>query len=1224
MADEVRVDMSTNLIVQGLKIHLRETIAQDTSIGLYSNSSTLTGNASVDQAVCAVTSSAGFDSGDTVVISDDNASEVNVIKSISGNNLTMRTNLKNTYTTVDNGAVAATQFRWIENTITGTTLTWATGILGPNGLPPTTTKINSQRGGDVALVSDIDIAIDNTSQFFNTIDTAGISLGGLRADVVEFTRSVSGGTTTEVIRYRGIVLQSGWNVGHYGITLESAYHNRTANISTKLSDTDSDTLSEIGKESIPVIFGKFEGTRYAKAIQTVDKEDVFVETTWNEMRGVDYSWLPDDTILYPDWTVKHNGINSFPVVGNDGNDPTLTYDIQIGNTAYYWTDGDGVPLAGSLSLTTEWAGKYIKVVAGNAATDEYRQIVTAVISNVASSDNMVVRVTVTSYFSETLVGNSSATAEGNTWVTILDIEKQYDFDSWPLKSFVDSDGTVITQGAELYQYDQERLVSVSGNSEVVNTTDSKFEYVRIPPYSLDIDGTSSNRTLIINAHLFNSPDRIDGFLILPMHTIYPLTWSLATKYSSVLSIGAERYPGVLLNSDYAPGATYSDLFGLPHENALPYGDAVLVHNEAMVWDASSWSTIATAASDKNHTTSAYFAFTVTTDADTPKATYAFFWGLGASLPTIPSTWTFKKCYLGIYYRGTVSTISGTYDPNGYCASGVHILARRFMGTPLTIYSDKTTHHASASAAVSIDLRSLPDFYYTSGKSDNDVDFYPIEETMLEPADDDIEFTLNGYPTFEIPNITTAEQYKALHEIALFIEHIGYYVELGTGSDWHTRNWLTELAVIFEKEISIAGILYTTMHGRIFNDTWKSRKTAADLMETLPDIMEHTCRLQNWSETGDVSVEYGKEYTEDALVNVAAREFAYDNLSGSFTEGEQITSGTNSAYILIDTGTRLICNRFVGTFSDNDTITGAGSGATADVDGSITNSQGGFDSPALDDVGALRLSFQIHDYDKAYTTEIKKRLCKTGWCVNYVNERGEECLSFLPRTETATITDTITLAHVPEGIPIGDVEEVKAEHVYAEPFVRYNFNQGSGKFDGLIAIQQIHRASWSSDYTPGFMGSEGQTLWESCQTNIWNKYRIVNQPPSNLTDRYELYSYADARWFLTQWIAMMTIRRISVPVYYDLAKTWNVGRHIYLNFPHQTNGAALECFIEGITKDHGGRTRTPHCVLKLGILDSIPTDSFIRDVMYTEAEGADADWVDTHTEYSNDNDKVDKI
>jgi len=146
------------------------------------------------------------------------------------------------------------------------------------------------------------------------------------------------------------------------------------------------------------------------------------------------------------------------------------------------------------------------------------------------------------------------------------------------------------------------------------------------------------------------------------------------------------------------------------------------------------------------------------------------------------------------------------------------------------------------------------------------------------------------------------------------------------------------------------------------------------------------------------------------------------------------------------------------------------------------------------------------------------------------------------------------------------------------------------------------------------------MYDYLHENVWKRFREVTPAPSDMTDQYFISTYADAKWFLTEWIDWMLLKRITVPVYYTKANTWHIGRHTYLNLPHQTAGADQEVVIEGISKNINAGV----CTLDLVMLDRIPPSYYFRDVMFNAAGGADADWVDTTTEYGDSNDKIDTM
>jgi len=159
--------MSTNTIIEGLKIHLREEHTEDADIGLYSNSSNMASDSASGQKDIDVADGSGFCVGDTVTITDDNNSESGVIDSISTNTLTLKSNLQKSFTTADNGYVNATQFRWIEAPMVGTSVVWKSGIIVYDGLDPIVEGGDFVRGGGVSDLHDYGFRITNTNQFYN-------------------------------------------------------------------------------------------------------------------------------------------------------------------------------------------------------------------------------------------------------------------------------------------------------------------------------------------------------------------------------------------------------------------------------------------------------------------------------------------------------------------------------------------------------------------------------------------------------------------------------------------------------------------------------------------------------------------------------------------------------------------------------------------------------------------------------------------------------------------------------------------------------------------------------------------------------------------------------------------------------------------------------------------------------------------------------------------------
>jgi hypothetical protein len=94
----------------------------------------------------------------------------------------------------------------------------------------------------------------------------------------------------------------------------------------------------------------------------------------------------------------------------------------------------------------------------------------------------------------------------------------------------------------------------------------------------------------------------------------------------------------------------------------------------------------------------------------------------------------------------------------------------------------------------------------------------------------------------------------------------------------------------------------------------------------------------------------------------------------------------------------------------------------------------------------------------------------------------------------------------------------------------------------------------------------------------------------------------------------------VSVYYDKAKRWHIGRHIYLQLPHQTDNAIIETVIESIEKNKSAG----YCSMNLIMLDGITDHAItqVQDTMLSMVEGADAEWLDSVEDQGVDGNKTD--
>ncbi len=770
-------------------------------------------------------------------------------------------------------------------------------------------------------------------------------------------------------------------------------------------------------------------------------------------------------------------ISTFPVIAA-GASPSITYTIQIARSGSWNGTFNFVP--------TDLYLKVNEVGGGNEANvGKYRKITR--MQNTVS--NFEIQITIGEYFEGDL--DAQADAHG-AWVSIVKIVHKFAFDNMPCKAFLDAETKAeLARDVHLFTYNSSKnaIVSSDENAKLYRVREDTPAFIRIPPYGYIIDTVDANKNkLVIIPSLFESSvDNIVAYLIKPLSDIR------------------------LFGDDDSEESRNLDVWD--HLGYYRRGDGIYSFGIPTYWSFSNTAPIMANAIDKDKSTSAYLNYSFLTDGNVWAHAIRFF------LPEFPD-------FIGDNFE-TYLVLKITSDLNGDAAMGVTNLnfrTRRFLGASYLFYEKAIDDNADT-----VVLENLPDFYF-SEDGDNE-EFYYSHDTATK---------ISGYPILKIDEITDKATYQAIFDGILLFKRTSQT----TASNVLDKIYIYEAAIMFKYGASISDTVYTHMKGRIFNDTWADdggdRKTAANLIENPIDQYEHACRLQNFSEVGNTTIEAGKAYAPGALINTA-------------------------------------------------------------------NAVGGFDYTGLDQLRDLRFSFQITNYEKSWTKPFKEEMLQSIFCAGYIDKSGKECITFLPKNASTTPTDTITLASVPLGMYPGPVQEPQPADFFCEPFVRYNWNESAQKFDGLIAIKQVNRSDgWNQAYTPGFEGGEGQAVWERCHNELWDRYHQIENIPSELTDCRFISTYNDAKWYLTTFIDWMLVRRIPVPVYYELAKTWHVGRHVYLQLPHQTNNVQCEAVVEGIVKNKNAG----YCELSLAFWVEQPLSYFYKDTMTKQADGADADWKDT--------------
>jgi hypothetical protein len=438
---------------------------------------------------------------------------------------------------------------------------------------------------------------------------------------------------------------------------------------------------------------------------------------------------------------------------------------------------------------------------------------------------------------------------------------------------------------------------------------------------------------------------------------------------------------------------------------------------------------------------------------------------------------------------------------------LYVKSRRFFGSTEAVYTKTFTPYFTSSTQFYI--KSLPDFYLESDQASNDNFFYSDyfnETTILANQYGIINFGINKEQVSS----------KAMYEI-------GFFYEFGLTSQTYPDTEavavllnLYDIALCLKKSVSIKDKIYTGTRGRVFNDTWDSRRTATAMIETPIDIIEHCARLQNWSEVGD-NKKWGTEYSPGALIK---------------------TTDTQA----------------VGSFKDD-----------------VIDAVGGTDV-SLWKPQDLACAGQILSYDDAYTDTIMRQMARLTWCALRQDNNGYECIHYLP--DTTAPTEAVSLVNIVG--TIGNIIEPKTSDIFCCPTVRYNYNYGSGKYEGIIEIKNPNdptSSGYVSAYAPGANQTgnlqsgveDGQVIWLQC-ARLWSKYKQIEAPPAELTDLPLVREYTTAIWYLYQWVMWQGKRGVSFNVPYSVGSSYFCGMRATLSLPNQTNSQALQILITSTKKD----------------------------------------------------------
>lgn len=1046
------------------------------------------------------------------------------------------------------------EIRWCEAPLTGTTQAWKSGIIQQMG--DIEKRLDISNGGNIEDYSGLTAVVSNNGQLSLKLKELGLTLNGLPAEIWEFVGTNSDADSiTPVLRYTGVVCNersTEWDENYFSIEIKNGRYRRNAFLGTYINNDSvngnfPNATDDVNGKIVPLTMGKFQiidgVPNPAKFIRTAGKQTVFTNSM-NKAGASQYCY-PEDQSVFPvvgnycgvtesGTKVITIGCTDYISVGDhikiwsgfpDGSDKevtakdstTITVDgSNATSTAFtlidfLHADGEdyspaiayvlkiGLDYSGTLtrppnvnsfySFMDDIQNKWMKIEIGGATdstlTGRYKKIKAYQMADWYYADGVcLVTVFLESYFEKNLSGNSTATATGQAWASISDLPFQFNNDIWPVAGFLDSTGTPVDVSEDkslwLYGYNsdstylEKKSYEVSDDQKLIITSSlAPIGFKRFAPYGYVATPGGDLNFLLINAMLFDSdPSQLLSFDIIPVAALSEFEEADLSKY------------GLSLVNLYGAGS-YDNAYA---EHSAASLDITCAHTKTLVPGGDT-----SAAFDRDDTSYEQHSYVVF--ANTPPAGSGF----DRMIVAFEATIDFSKLaneYDSYYLGVDIETSITGEDVSAYFEnSPLFFKLRKFMGISEFILSEATGQKYYDIGVGGGKIKNLPTFYYLVGTADNDKHFYftPTETAQMK--------VIQGCVNFPFSSVDTSGKIKAIYKMGLLFEALFSVTPAISYTFTHTIK-IKEASLICKLSGSIKNELFALCQGRIFDDTWGSRRLSAAMIEDPPDFIEHFKRLGDGSEFGD-GVEAGKVYSPSMPIKTGVGvEGSYDSAdidyAREYSPAWQVFSA-NEAWI--DRQVVALCRTFgLCTYVGSDgyecitTINKINPTETILFTDIMPGSMGKTKEPEIDNI-----------------------FCQPVFNYRFNSGSGKYDKQMV-------------------------VLSVQAEV--------YNSAYTPGIDNTLYILDE-------SETTP-----DGEYVWNACKA-LYAKYRQVEQCPSIFSDQPLLVDYEDAIKVFYSKITKQDFSRNSFDVSYNKGKDYFAGKHVKIKLPFQTYNLSVEVFLERV-------------------------------------------------------------
>lgn len=364
------------------------------------------------------------------------------------------------------------EFRWIQNEISGLSSTWKHGIIIAGGIEKFTTEINLYNGGNTSSPGSGSVKLNNLNKIWKTIEDLDINIRGLKLEIWIL------GTGNYQKRLRTYFCKEpSWKNTVYEIQFEGQQTIRVSNIMQVITEKDYPNASKdtIGRD-IPATFGKL--FPKINADGSIDKLPIakFVRT--------------DDKVLK-----KYYSDDFFT---NSGYTNTILFPYEeevMPSTRLHREFKFSFRGSESSGLATHYFDDTYMYIAEGGGSGQIRKIYSM---NYGTGNTFTIMI-------DDFLAEAMNNTDDRSWIQIIKVNRCYAADHFPCKGFFDFNGNQLASGAEIYTY----------------TNDDGIQL--IAPYGYDFrDVNDANNQIKIDPKLYEDAEmnQQNSFLILPVNNLH--------------------------------------------------------------------------------------------------------------------------------------------------------------------------------------------------------------------------------------------------------------------------------------------------------------------------------------------------------------------------------------------------------------------------------------------------------------------------------------------------------------------------------------------------------------------------------------------------------------------------------------------------------------------------------------------------------------------------------